>query len=575
MPTTPECADRRAPANATWPMTPDANIDDRHGWPTCRRRRCRGTLPSSWTATAAGRSGRVAADRGASPRRGQRPPHDRRMCPAGHRAADALLPVERELEAAAPTSSTFLMHLLEQYMIERAVDDHGAEHLGQRDRPPRRNSATARSREMDKTIAMSAANTGMRLCLAINYGGRAELVDAVPPDRRRRPRTAGSIPSDDHRRNDRRAALYGRHARPRSADSHGRRNAGQQFSALADQLCRDLGDRPLLARIRRGRSAPGDSRFCRARQAVWGAGAHINLGLERFGPRGAKDGCKAGQRRLSGDGREVAERDWGERGIVKRLMMQHDTSQRCGSSASVETVQPFRRGKSAFKLNLPLSELASRIASNHNRAYSYIVTSVKLNSATGLFEQHGSAPNFQGDVLTLCTCKHQMRTRLTVDEWQAGTWVAGFTSRCIHERRHWLFYLMKVDAAYDSQSDLWDKLPNKVRQAKAARTHFLGDVFTPKNTGLTGDNRFEPSRYYVHPCHDHRTKKHPTGWHNDINYQHADRAGHPPLLVGRPSLTFIWTEPMLSLPLGYCHCRDYHKWANLQDDLIAQLQEVY
>ena len=29
----------------------------------------------------------------------------------------------------------------------------------------------ARSREMDKTIELSAANTGTRLCLAINYGG--------------------------------------------------------------------------------------------------------------------------------------------------------------------------------------------------------------------------------------------------------------------------------------------------------------------------------------------------------------------------------------------------------------------
>ena len=31
---------------------------------------------------------------------------------------------------------------------------------------------------MDQTVAMSAGNTGMRLCLAINYGSRAELVDA-------------------------------------------------------------------------------------------------------------------------------------------------------------------------------------------------------------------------------------------------------------------------------------------------------------------------------------------------------------------------------------------------------------
>jgi undecaprenyl diphosphate synthase len=32
---------------------------------------------------------------------------------------------------------------------------------------------------MDKTVEMSAANNGTRLCLAINYGGWAEMVDAV------------------------------------------------------------------------------------------------------------------------------------------------------------------------------------------------------------------------------------------------------------------------------------------------------------------------------------------------------------------------------------------------------------
>ncbi|HRX87335.1 MAG TPA: polyprenyl diphosphate synthase, partial [Phycisphaerae bacterium] len=34
-------------------------------------------------------------------------------------------------------------------------------------------------REMDTTIAASAGNTGMRLCLALNYGARTELVDAI------------------------------------------------------------------------------------------------------------------------------------------------------------------------------------------------------------------------------------------------------------------------------------------------------------------------------------------------------------------------------------------------------------
>src|SRR5439155_10588384 len=32
---------------------------------------------------------------------------------------------------------------------------------------------------MDKTVELSASNSGTRLCLAINYGSRLEIVDAV------------------------------------------------------------------------------------------------------------------------------------------------------------------------------------------------------------------------------------------------------------------------------------------------------------------------------------------------------------------------------------------------------------
>src|SRR5207245_1693744 len=34
-------------------------------------------------------------------------------------------------------------------------------------------------REIDENVRLSRKNTGMALCLAINYGGRTELVDAV------------------------------------------------------------------------------------------------------------------------------------------------------------------------------------------------------------------------------------------------------------------------------------------------------------------------------------------------------------------------------------------------------------
>ncbi|MBX3424891.1 MAG: isoprenyl transferase [Pirellulales bacterium] len=72
----------------------------------------------------------------------------------------------------------FLMHLLEQYMIEERStimdNDLRVRMIGRREGIP-----DQVLRELDKTVEMSGANGGMWLNLAINYGGRAELVDAV------------------------------------------------------------------------------------------------------------------------------------------------------------------------------------------------------------------------------------------------------------------------------------------------------------------------------------------------------------------------------------------------------------
>jgi len=72
----------------------------------------------------------------------------------------------------------FLMHLLEQYMIEERStimrQDIRVSVIGRREGIP-----AATLAQIDKTIEMSVDNGGTRLCLAINYGGRAEMLDAV------------------------------------------------------------------------------------------------------------------------------------------------------------------------------------------------------------------------------------------------------------------------------------------------------------------------------------------------------------------------------------------------------------
>jgi len=76
------------------------------------------------------------------------------------------------------TELDFLMTLLEQYLIEerREILDQNIRFstIGRRSDLP-----DNVLREIDENIRLSQDNTGMALCLAINYGGRTELIDAV------------------------------------------------------------------------------------------------------------------------------------------------------------------------------------------------------------------------------------------------------------------------------------------------------------------------------------------------------------------------------------------------------------
>jgi undecaprenyl diphosphate synthase len=72
----------------------------------------------------------------------------------------------------------FLMHLLEQYLIEERTtlikENVRLSVIGRREGIP-----ASVLREMNKTIEICQDNSGLRLCLAINYGARGEMTDAV------------------------------------------------------------------------------------------------------------------------------------------------------------------------------------------------------------------------------------------------------------------------------------------------------------------------------------------------------------------------------------------------------------
>ncbi len=72
----------------------------------------------------------------------------------------------------------FLMHLLEQYLIEERQtllrENIRLSIIGRRDGIPESVQAA-----MDGTIELTRGHTGLKLCLAVNYGGRMEVTDAV------------------------------------------------------------------------------------------------------------------------------------------------------------------------------------------------------------------------------------------------------------------------------------------------------------------------------------------------------------------------------------------------------------
>ncbi len=160
-----------------------------------------------------------------------------------------------------PAEIDFLMHLLEQYMIEErtTIMDNNlrVRMIGRREGIP-----DQVLRELDKTVDMSAANSGMWLNLAVNYGGRSELVDAVRAIGAEI--AAGKVqPREVDEQHDRQSPLHRGPRRSGPAHPHRGRAADQQFSALADQLRGNLGHRPLLAGIRRADAPRRHRRFRR------------------------------------------------------------------------------------------------------------------------------------------------------------------------------------------------------------------------------------------------------------------------------------------------------------------------
>ncbi len=124
--------------------------------------------------------------------------------------------------------------------------------------------------KMQWAAEATAHNTGTTLTLALNYG-------ATVGDRRCLSRALAGVEAKGlkrgsrHRRRRPSPSLHSAYARSGSPDSHLRRDADFQLSAVADRLRRDIRHRALLAGFSRDPSAGGRLRPISAANAAMAA----------------------------------------------------------------------------------------------------------------------------------------------------------------------------------------------------------------------------------------------------------------------------------------------------------------
>jgi hypothetical protein len=231
----------------------------------------------------------------------------------------------------------------------------------------------------------------------------------------------------------------------------------------------------------------------------------------------------------------------------------------------LEPDSPLRK-----RANMELATLRERIPAGPALIYGYVMATVEQREGT--LVHMGSGPNIQGGLITLCTCKHAMRTYRDV---KPGTWIAGFSgsrtkSAWRPAMRNTLFYLMRVEHSFESHMALWRShlVPEQARRRKSARHNPLGDLFEPHHDA---HEPFDAGSYHPPiPGHAHAPEHEWPGgeWHRDIQY--ANRSGrHPARLVGHAELSFVWTRPLIQLE--YTLSRGTARFESMQD-LLAQLQ---
>jgi hypothetical protein len=219
-------------------------------------------------------------------------------------------------------------------------------------------------------------------------------------------------------------------------------------------------------------------------------------------------------------------------------------------SKSYGEAKTSQKISTCYKMDPSLGQLIEELKPfNNDSLRYYVLTTVKVNE--NKLVQTGSAPNLEGGVITLCTCKHRMRT-LDIKE---GDWIAGLTSRdknIIQDETAWncLFYLIRISKLFDNQKELQLKLKKEYSNAlriKDSLRNRLGDLFFLRE--MHNRDIYDAKNYYE-PCRNHAHSSN-NKWHEDIGlYKSKKQERVHKLVLANEEYSYVWMLPKISLKMS-------------------------
>lgn len=181
----------------------------------------------------------------------------------------------------------------------------------------------------------------------------------------------------------------------------------------------------------------------------------------------------------------------------------------------------------------------------HEELYAYPQHQINYGTT---FEQLRSGPNWQGNLMTLTTCKHLMRTSKRLHDWQ-GVWMAGFVPKSCTGDNH-LLYMARIHMAFGHNYYLGQYLQQAHPDAYKAHSATLcprGDIYPPRATmaAKLPAGAIDP-RNYEDPIEGH-TRWETDGdgnykWKKDIYYTGYHNRMPVCFLMERPR-TYLFQNP--------------------------------